>query len=193
MDDLVLQGFAEAQLVLSHFIKQPDLKLKLDRAVGILVSSFESGIPIIACGNGGSTCDAMHFAQELVGRYCEDRPSLPALAISDPSYLTCVANDFGFEETFSRQVQAFGKEGGALLAISTSGQSKNVLKAVRAALERGMQVIGLTGQNGHELESLCHVCFRVPSAKTDRIQEVHIKIIHGLIQSVEQRLFSVNQ
>lgn len=189
MNHFAMMALREAEAVLGSFVNQAGLEVRFDKAVGLLASALQAGIPVISCGNGGSTCDAMHLAQELVGRYCQDRPPLPAMAISDPSYLTCAANDFGFEEVFARQVAALGREGGVLVAISTSGDSTNVLKAAKAAWEKGMQVIGLTGQSGGQLEPLCQVCFKVPSEKTDRIQEVHIKIVHNLIYGVEKRLF----
>lgn len=187
-----MQSLKESQGVLNAFVSQENLLDSFDRAVEILVNSFQSGIPVISCGNGGSTCDAMHFAEEFTGRYQKDRAALPALAVSDPSHLTCVANDFGFEEVFARQVEAFGRKGGALLAISTSGNSKNVIKAIQAAKKRGVFVIGLSGENGGEMKPLCDVCFLVPSRHTDRIQEVHIKIIHNLIEGVERKLFPEN-
>lgn len=136
-------------------------------------------------------CDAMHFAEELSGRFRNDRPALPAMSISDPSHITCVANDYGFDSVFSRHLQAFGVNGDVLLAISTSGNSSNVIKAAQTAKEKGMVVIGLTGKNGGELASLCDVEIRVShNGFADRIQEVHIKIIHCLIHGVERELFA---
>ncbi|MBT3785059.1 D-sedoheptulose 7-phosphate isomerase [bacterium] len=184
-----LNGLAEAGKILQEFLSQEDLGTKFELAVEILVNAFEKELPVLSCGNGGSTCDAMHFAEEFTGRYRKNRRPLPALSISDPSHLTCVANDFGYEDVFSRQVDAFGKEGGALLAISTSGNSKNILKAIQAAQVKKVKVIGLSGPTGGEMLNGCDVCFQVPTKKTERIQEVHIKIIHNLIEAVERHLF----
>ena len=146
---------------------------------------------MISCGNGGSMSDAMHFAEELTGRFRGDRPALPAMAISDPTHLTCVANDFGFEYVFSRYVEAHGKAGDVLLAISTSGNSENIVNAVEAAHRKGMLVIGLTGKDGGKMKNRCDVNICVPwNGYSDRIQEIHIKVIHILIEQIELHLFS---
>ena len=135
--------------------------------------------------------DAMHFAEELTGRFRGDRPALPAMAISDPTHLTCVANDFGFEYVFSRYVEAHGKAGDVLLAISTSGNSENIVKAVDAAHCKGMLVIGLTGKDGGKMKNMCDVNICVPwNGYSDRIQEIHIKVIHILIEQIEAHLFA---
>ena len=142
---------------------------------------------IISCGNGGSHCDAMHFAEELSGRYRDDRPALPAIAISDPSHISCVSNDYGFQAIFSRFVEGLGQAGDTLLAISTSGNSPNVLEAARVAREKEISVVALTGQDGGALAELADVEVRVPHhGYADRIQEVHIKVIHVLIMLIEQ-------
>ena len=152
-----------------------------------MASAIESGHKIIACGNGGSHCDAMHFAEELSGRYRENRRALPALAISDPSHLSCVSNDYGFEHVFSRYVEALGQAGDVLLAISTSGNSVNVLRAVEVARERGLSVVLLSGKDGGKLAGRADVEIRVAHAGyADRIQEVHIKVIHTLILLIEK-------
>ena len=153
-----------------------------------MASSISAGGKVISCGNGGSMCDAMHFAEELTGRYRDDRKALPALSISDPSHLSCVGNDHGFEFVFARFVEALGRPGDVLLAISTSGKSPNVLRAAEAAKEAGMTVVGLTGKDGGPLAALCDVEVRVPwSGYADRIQEVHIKCIHAFIDHIEAR------
>ena len=153
-----------------------------------MASSILAGGKVISCGNGGSMCDAMHFAEELTGRYRDDRKALPALSISDPSHLSCVGNDHGFEFVFARFVEALGRPGDVLLAISTSGKSPNVLRAAEAAKEAGMTVVGLTGKDGGPLAALCDVEVRVPwSGYADRIQEVHIKCIHAFIDHIEAR------
>lgn len=155
----------------------------------VLVETLEQGGKALSCGNGGSMCDAMHFAEELSGRYREDRKALAALCCSDPSHLTCVGNDYGFDQVFARYVEAIGRAGDALLAISTSGNSPNVVAAARAAQAMGMRVIALTGKSGGELAGCCDVEVRVPwDGYADRVQEVHIKVIHSLIDHVERAL-----
>ena len=153
----------------------------------LMVKSLREGGKIISCGNGGSMCDAMHFAEELTGRYRDDRPSIPAISISDPSHISCVGNDYGFEFIFSRFLEGVGNSGDVLLAISTSGNSKNVLRAAETARRKGVKVIGLTGKDGGTLAELCDVEIRAPRSEyADRVQEIHIKVIHSLIDYIEQ-------
>lgn len=185
----IKQHFEEAQGVLTDFLANEQNFLKIEQAGRIMVNALKSNNKIISCGNGGSMCDAMHFAEELSGRYRDDRKALAAIAISDASHLTCVANDYGFDKIFSRFVEGLGNHGDVLLAISTSGNSANVLYAIKAAKEKGMKIIGLTGKNGGEMADLCDVEIRVPHfAYADRIQEIHIKIIHSLIDFVEREI-----
>lgn len=185
----IKREFLEAQQVLNTFISSDQNFSKIETAGAILTEAFNSGNKVLSCGNGGSMCDAMHFAEELSGRFRNDRPALPAIAISDPSYLTCVANDYGFDKIFSRYVEAFGKSGDVLLAISTSGNSGNVLAAVQSAKSYGMKIIGLTGKDGGKLAGLCDVEIRAPHSDfADRAQEIHIKVIHALILTVEKNL-----
>jgi D-sedoheptulose 7-phosphate isomerase len=147
-----------------------------------MVNSLSAGGKIISCGNGGSMCDAMHFAEELTGRFRDDRPSIAAIAISDPSYITCTANDYGFDHIFSRFIEGNGNEGDVLLAISTSGNSMNIIRAATSARSRGMKVVALTGKDGGRLAGLCDVEIRAPlSEYADRAQEIHVKVIHSLI------------
>lgn len=187
-----LNSFNEAQKCLSEFLQINDLSQSIDKSVSYLINAFLSRKTVISCGNGGSTCDAMHFAEEFTGRYRKNRPALPAMAIADPSHLTCVSNDYGFDQVFARSVDAFGQEDGVLLAISTSGNSQNILEAVKVAHDRKMKIIGLTGKGGGRLAPLCNTSFIVPGANADRIQEIHIKIIHTLIEGVERELFPEN-
>jgi D-sedoheptulose 7-phosphate isomerase len=183
------EEFLEAQKVLNEFLSSSENFLRIEEAGKLLVTSFGNGNKVISCGNGGSMCDAMHFAEELSGRFREDRRPLPAISISDPSYLSCVANDYGYEKVFSRFVQAFGKEGDVLLAISTSGNSGNILEAAKAARQQGMKIIGLTGKNGGALAPLCDIEIRAPKSEfADRAQEIHIKVIHSLILFVERNM-----
>ena len=157
-------------------------------AAGIaMCQAIAQGGKIISCGNGGSMSDAMHFAEELSGRYRDDRPGLPAISCSDPSHITCVGNDHGFDQVFARFVQALGQSGDCLLAISTSGNSANVLEAAKAAKSKGMTVIGLTGRGGGALKALCDAAVDVPwNGYADRVQEVHIKVIHAWIDLIER-------
>jgi len=181
--------FFQAQQVLEDFVSDPQTWIRLEHAGNLLVDCLNSGGKILTCGNGGSLCDAMHFAEELTGRYHEDRKPFPALSISDPSHITCVGNDFGFERIFSRSVEALGKPGDVLLAISTSGTSPNVILAIESARAIGMKTIGLTGNSPHRLADLCDAVITVPySGYSDRIQEVHIKILHALVHFIEIKL-----
>jgi len=157
---------------------------------GAMGACLQSGGRILTCGNGGSTCDAMHCAQELSGRFRRARPALAAQAISDPSHLTCVANDYGFDQVFARGVEAWGRAGDVLILFSTSGSSPNVVAAAAAAKARSMTVIGLLGRDGGGVRSLCDHAVVVPAQDSARIQEVHIKIVHLLIEGVERLLFS---
>lgn len=183
------QHFEEALGVLQAFIANPNSVVLVDTAIAGMVATLQSGGKIISCGNGGSMCDAMHFAEELSGRYKKNRPALAAISISDPSHLTCVANDYGFDEVFSRFIEAHGNTGDALLAISTSGNSKNVIRAAKLAKTKGMFVVGLTGKDGGELGPICDVELRAPQSNyADRAQELHIKIIHALIDGIERAL-----
>lgn len=155
----------------------------------LMAHALQQQKKIISCGNGGSMSDAMHFAEELSGRFRRDRPALAAMAISDPAFLSCTANDYGYEYVFARYVEAFGQKGDLLLAISTSGNSANVVRAARLAQERGMKVIALTGNSGGQLAECCDVELRMPyQGFADRIQELHIKIIHLLISRTEALL-----
>lgn len=183
-------SLAEARALLDVLMADDQWLEKLAYAGDVLSHALRQQRQVISCGNGGSMSDAMHFAEELSGRYRNDRPALPAMAISDPAYLSCTANDYGYEAVFSRYVEAFGRKGDVLLAISTSGNSANVLKAAQTARERGMTIIALTGKDGGKLAKLCDIELRVPhQGFADRIQEVHIKIIHILIAEVERQLF----
>ncbi|WP_036678139.1 D-sedoheptulose 7-phosphate isomerase [Daejeonella oryzae] len=185
--DQIKKHFQEASTVLQDFLADEQNFYKIEEAGTILVSSINSGKKIISCGNGGSMCDAMHFAEELSGRYRNDRRALPAISISDPSHLSCVGNDYGYAYVFSRMVEAIGQSGDVLLAISTSGNSENVILAIKAAKAKGMKVIGLTGKNGGEMALLCDVEIRAPFTEfADRAQEIHIKVIHSLIDFVEK-------
>ena len=154
-----------------------------------ILSSIKTGKKVISCGNGGSMSDAMHFAEELTGRFRDNRQAIAAISISDPTHISCTANDFGYDYIFSRYLEAVAQEGDTLLAISTSGNSKNIIEACKVAREKGMKIIGLTGKDGGKLAELCDVEIRAPKSDyADRAQEIHIKIIHSLIHYIEQNL-----
>src|SRR5689334_18091585 len=151
----IKHNFSEAKQVLEKFLSEEKNFNLIEQAGQILVTAFKNGGKVISCGNGGSMCDAMHFAEELSGRFREDRKPFPAISISDPSHLSCVGNDYGFDFVFSRFIEAMGNKTDVLLAISTSGNSKNILKAIEVAKKKGMKIIGLTGKDGGAMASLC--------------------------------------
>lgn len=185
----IQQHFIEAREVLDAFISDNKNFEAIRQAGQLLVNSIQSEGKIISCGNGGSLCDAMHFAEELTGRYRNNRPAIGAIAISDPSHMACVGNDYGYEYVFSRYLEGVGRKGDVLLAISTSGNSQNVIHAINAAKVKGMKVIGLTGKDGGEMAKMCDVEIRAPKSEyADRAQEIHIKVIHSLIDYVENNL-----
>jgi D-sedoheptulose 7-phosphate isomerase len=193
MIEHIKASLTEAQTTLNAFLTDPEALQSVAQAAQLLIRAFENSGRAYSCGNGGSMCDAMHFAEELTGRFRLDRPGLAAVAISDPSYMSCVANDYGYDQVFSRYIQAHGRTGDVLLAISTSGKSLSILNAARVAGEIGMHVIGLTGRRSTELASLCEVCIEAPAGQfADRVQEMHIKIIHILLELVERALSPQN-
>ncbi|GIL23557.1 MAG: phosphoheptose isomerase [Bacteroidota bacterium] len=186
---LIAAELNQAAAVLNQFLAdEPNLK-NIEAAARLISEAIKKGGKVISCGNGGSHCDAMHFAEELTGRYRENRKALPAICVSDPSHLSCVSNDYGYEFVFSRYLEALGNKGDVLLGISTSGNSANVIRAAQAARDKGMKVIILSGKDGGKLASMADVEIRVPhTGYADRIQEVHIKIIHILILLVEKEV-----
>lgn len=187
LSDLIRAELTEAQTVLDRFLAEPDNIARIEQAAHLIADSLRQGGKALSCGNGGSLCDAQHFAEELSGRYRHDRPALAAIALTEASHMSCVANDYGYDYVFSRFVQALGRPGDVLLAISTSGNSPNVLKAAEAARAAGMHVISLTGKDGGLLAALSDVEIRAPhSGYADRIQEIHIKVIHILIMLIEK-------
>ena len=187
--DLIRHELNEAAQVLQAFIADPQNLLAIEAAATMIADSFRQEGKVLSCGNGGSHCDAMHFAEELTGRYRENRPGYAGIAISDPSHLSCVSNDFGYEFVFSRYVEAVGRSGDVLLGISTSGNSGNILRAIETAKIKGIKTIALAGKDGGKMAGLADVEIRVPHfGYADRIQEVHIKIIHLLIQLIEKEM-----
>jgi D-sedoheptulose 7-phosphate isomerase len=189
MDMAIKNHFEEAHRLLTQVLSDEGFLTQVEEAGKRMVAAIQAGGKVISCGNGGSMCDAMHFAEELSGRYRDNRRALAALSISDPSHISCVGNDYGFDFVFSRYVEAVGQPGDVLLGISTSGQSKNVIEAAKAARAKGMVVVGLTGKDGGQMAELCDVEVRVPWFEyADRIQEIHIKIIHSLIDYIEKNV-----
>ncbi|MFA8434049.1 MAG: D-sedoheptulose 7-phosphate isomerase [Marinifilaceae bacterium] len=185
----IKNSFNDASRVLEEFIANEENFKAIQQAGDAMVEALKRGNKVISCGNGGSMCDAMHFAEELTGRFRNDRPSMPAVAISDPSHITCVGNDYGFDFIFSRFVEGMGQEGDVFLGISTSGNSANVINAVEAAKSKGMHVVGLTGKTGGKMAEICDTEIRVPwNGFSDRVQEIHIKVIHCLIQYIEGKM-----
>ena len=186
---IIQQELQEAHQLLLSFMGDSKLLKTISKMADVITQVIENGGKMITCGNGGSHCDAMHFAEELTGRYRNDRPSLPAIAISDAAHLTCAGNDYGFEFIFSRFIEGMGNNGDLLLAISTSGNSINIINAVKAAKEKKMKTIVLTGKDGGELVNMADIILIVPYfGFADRIQEIHIKIIHIMILLIEQKI-----
>ena len=185
----VLADLQESRDTFDRFISAPETQKKIENAIILMAESMGSGGKVISAGNGGSMCDAMHFAEELTGRYRGDRPSLPAISICDPCHITCVGNDYGFDYIFSRFVEGMGQPGDIFLGISTSGNSKNIIEACHSAKEKGMKSICLLGKDGGKLKDLCDLPIIVPhEGFADRIQEVHTTIIHIFIRGLEEYL-----
>lgn len=190
---MIVAALAEARSALDSLLESDETLCAIERAAALLIQTFEQGGRAYSCGNGGSMSDAMHFAEELTGRYRGNRAGLPAQAISDVGHLTCVANDFGYDQVFSRYVLSHGRAGDCLFAISTSGRSPNVIQAALAAKERKMIVIALTGAGASALADLADVCVATPAGQfADRVQELHIKVIHILIELIERHFFPGN-
>jgi D-sedoheptulose 7-phosphate isomerase len=190
VNSLIKANLLEAQSALEALLSNEAALESIQQAGEALVTSFKRGGRVFSCGNGGSMCDAMHFAEELSGRFREDRPALGATAISDPGHMSCVANDYGYEYVFSRYLEAHAREGDLLLGISTSGTSKNILKAIEAAKARGVVVVSLTGKPTSAIGELADIDICTPGGRyADRVQELHIKVIHTLIDFVEQGMF----
>ena len=192
--DIINNSLLEAKQAAELFCTSEETTSNLMVAASIMAASLKEDGKILCCGNGGSACDAMHFAEELTGRFRKNRPALAAIAISDPAHLTCVANDFGYDYVFSRYVEGLGRAGDVLLAISTSGNSRNVLLAAQAAKVKGMRIVVLAGHKETDLTHIADVVIHTPElAFSDRIQELHIKSIHILIEAVEHLMFNDKQ
>ena len=182
----IRQHLEEAQSLLQDCISDDQFIAAISQSASLMANCINRGGKIFSCGNGGSMCDAMHFAEEMTGFFREQRQALPAIAIADPSHITCTANDHGFETIYSRYIEAIGKEGDVLFAISTSGNSENIIQAAKVARNQGLKVLALTGNSGGDLAKFANVEVRIPhQGFSDRIQEMHIKVIHILISQIE--------
>jgi len=191
--DPVQAAFDEARATLDAFMGDAKNLDAVRAFADAIEATYARGGKLLAAGNGGSMCDAMHFVEEWTGRFRGDRAALAAVSMGDPSQLTCIANDFGFDAIFARQIEALGRPGDLFLAISTSGNSPNLLRAAEQAKRQDITVVGLLGKGGGQLADLADLAIIVPAATTsDRIQEVHIKVIHTVIETVERRLFPAN-
>ena len=189
LENSIKKELSEARDLINKIINQPAMIEKINQAAIAMADALKQGRKIITCGNGGSHCDAMHFAEELTGRYREHRPAYPAIAISDPSHISCVGNDYGYDAIFARYLEGVGRKGDVLFCLSTSGNSKNILNAIETAKSKGISIIALTGKDGGKMAGLADVEIRVPHfGYADRIQEVHIKIIHILIYLIEKKM-----
>ncbi len=184
------EALAQARAALDSLIADGPACREIERAASVLASCLRSGNKILICGNGGSACDAAHFAEELTGRFRDDRPALPAIACTDAGHITCTANDYGFEAVFSRWVEALGQRGDALVLLSTSGNSANIRRAADAARERGLITIALLGRGGGALKGRCDHEIIVPGEGSDRIQELHMLILHAWVGAIEASLFA---
>ena len=188
----LLESYKIELALLENFIKEEEERRETEKVAKELADVFTKGNKVLICGNGGSNCDALHFAEEFTGRFRGDRKALPAISISDSSHITCVGNDYGFDYIFSRGVEAYGKEGDMFFGISTSGNSPNVIKAVEAAKKLGMKTCVLLGKDGGKLKGICDYEFIIPGKTSDRIQEIHMMILHIIIEGVERIMFPEN-
>ncbi len=186
------KSFATAAKLFKDFIENEENFIKTANISELIAKTFQNGGKVLICGNGGSATDAMHFAEEFTGKFRESRKALPVIALTDSSHITCVGNDFGFEEIFSRGVEAFGKNEDVLIGLSTSGNSENIIRALKKAKEIGMKTISLLGKDGGKLKGFCDYEFIIPAETSDRIQELHMTILHVIIEGVERILFPEN-
>jgi D-sedoheptulose 7-phosphate isomerase len=185
-------ALTEAQETVTAFLADPEQISRCEKFSEILTKTFKDGGKLFVCGNGGSHCDAMHFAEEFTGRYRKDRAPLGALALGNAPHVTCVGNDYGFNEIFSRELGGMGRKGDLLVGLSTSGNSENVIRAFNTAKELGIRTVALLGRDGGKLKGLADHSITIPATTSDRIQEMHIKIIHTVIETVERQLFPEN-
>ncbi|AVQ26764.1 phosphoheptose isomerase [Fusobacterium ulcerans] len=188
----LIDSYKTELVLLENFIKEEEKRKETEKVAKVLAEVFNNGNKVLICGNGGSNCDALHFAEEFTGRFRGDRRALPVIAISESSHITCVGNDYGFDYVFSRGVEAYGKSGDMFIGISTSGNSGNVIKAVEAAKKIGMKTCVLLGKDGGKLKGMCDYEFIIPGKTSDRVQEIHMMILHIIIEGVERIMFPEN-
>lgn len=188
----LIESYKTELELLKSFIEQEEKEKMTEKVASELAKAFSNGNKVLICGNGGSNSDALHFTEEFTGKFRKERRALPALAISESSHITCVGNDYGFDYIFSKGVEAFGKEGDVFIGLSTSGNSPNVIKAVEMAKSLGMKTVGLLGKDGGKLKGLCDFEFIIPGETSDRIQEIHMMILHIIIEGVERIMFPEN-
>ncbi len=188
----LINSYKTEFLLLKDFIEKEEKEKTTEKIAHELAEVFQKGNKVMICGNGGSNCDAMHFAEEFTGRFRKERRALPAIAISDSSHITCVGNDYGFDHIFSKGVEAYGKQGDMFIGISTSGNSANVIKAVELAKSLGIKTVSLLGKDGGKLKGMCDYEFIIPGETSDRIQEIHMMVLHIIIEGVERIMFPEN-
>lgn len=189
MPETAQNALSAAQQALAAFVASPAHATRIEHAADLIAEAFTSGGKVLICGNGGSACDAMHFAEELTGRFRADRPPLPAIACIDAGHITCTANDYGFDQVFSRWVEALGRPGDVLIVLSTSGNSENIVRAAAAGRARGLKTMALLGKTGGRLKGACDLEWIAPGAFADRVQEIHMLVLHTLIECIEERMF----
>ncbi|ACZ09259.1 Phosphoheptose isomerase [Sebaldella termitidis] len=192
MEREIKNSFLTAYETIKNFVENEENILKTAQISKELAEAYNKGKKSLIAGNGGSNCDAMHFAEEFTGRFRKERKALPSLSISDSSHITCVANDYGFDFIFSKGIEAFGESGDFFFGISTSGNSKNIIEAVKVAKNKQLKTVALLGKDGGELKGMCDYEFIIPGETSDRIQEVHMIILHIIIEGVERVLFPEN-
>lgn len=185
---LMLESLNNARLLLESFATDPVNSEAIDAIATMLAHRFRDGSKVLICGNGGSLADAVHFAEELTGRFRADRPPLPAIAIAEPGHITCTANDYGFDRVFSRAVEALGKPGDVLIVLSTSGNSANIINAAAEGRAMGLHTVALLGKGGGKLHGVCELQILAPGETSDRIQEIHMLVLHILVELVEVKL-----
>ncbi len=188
----LINSYKKLAEMLEGFIQEEIKNNQTEKIAMELAKIFQNGDKVLICGNGGSNCDALHFAEEFTGRFRKDRKALPAIALSDSSHITCVGNDYGFNYIFSRGVEAYGKSGDMFIGISTSGNSQNIIEAVNAAKKIGMKTLVLLGKDGGKLKGTCDYEFIINGETSDRIQEIHMSILHIIIEGVEKIMFPEN-
>ena len=188
----LIESYKKTEELLKKFIEKEEKEMLTEEVAKKLASIFQAGGKVLIAGNGGSNCDALHFAEEFTGRFRKERRALPALAISDSSHITCVGNDYGFEYIFSKGIEAYGKKEDMFIGISTSGNSQNIIKAVEKSKEEGMTIVLLLGKDGGELKGTGDYEFVIEGETSDRIQEIHMMILHIIIEGVERIMFPEN-